>query len=119
MSQVFRGRTLNEAQRAASVALGRDAVILTTRKVRLPGVAGMFGGSEFEIAAAPAPAPEPMEIDLPRKTGPFAAAAYLAEAAPRPLTDVTKLRAELRGEIRALKSAVCRPQAPDVASQLA
>jgi len=45
MSQVFRGRTLNDAQRAASAALGRDAVILTTRKVRLPGVAGVFGGS--------------------------------------------------------------------------
>ena len=44
--QVFRGRTLTEARRAAVQALGGGAVLLTTREVRSPGLAGLLGTRE-------------------------------------------------------------------------
>jgi flagellar biosynthesis protein FlhF len=121
MPQVFRGRTMQEAQRAASVALGRDAVILTSRKVRRVGMAGLFGAAEFEVAAVP-PAPA-TAIEAPRGSKLFAAAAYKNDEpeARTPTSDVAKLRNELRGEIRALKSAIAKPipNGPDVAAELA
>jgi flagellar biosynthesis GTPase FlhF len=43
MMQVFRGRNLVEARRAAERALGPDAVVLTTRKVPRRGFMGWFG----------------------------------------------------------------------------
>jgi flagellar biosynthesis GTPase FlhF len=49
--QVFRGRTLKEAQRAAFQRLGADAVVITTRSVRRDGLSGLFGGSDVEVAA--------------------------------------------------------------------
>ena len=54
--QIFRGRTLMEARRAAEQAFGGSAVLLTTREVRRPGLAGFLGTTEVEVVAA---APEP------------------------------------------------------------
>ena len=63
--QVFRGRTLTEARRAAVQALGGGAVLLTTREVRSPGLAGLLGNREVEIVAAP-PDPPPTPPPGPR-----------------------------------------------------
>jgi flagellar biosynthesis protein FlhF len=50
-TQVFRARTLEEARRAATAALGDDLVVVMTRKVRRAGIAGLLGSSEFELVA--------------------------------------------------------------------
>jgi flagellar biosynthesis protein FlhF len=122
-TRVFRGRSLLDARRAATAALGEDAVVLTSREVRRSGIFGLLGGTEVEIAAARVPTHEP--IKLPSR-GPFAASAYLTE--PRipaaPMDHVSKasvvnaLRADLRSEMRAVKLALSRPPA-DQKSQVA
>ncbi len=123
--QVFRGRTLTEARRAAVQALGGGAVLLTTREVRLPGLAGLFGSTEVEVVAT-APTPSTPPATPSRRANPlFALSAYNpAEQPPSepPPThasasssasssaaagpSVAALRNELRSELRALKAAV-------------
>ncbi len=116
-AQVFRGRTVADARRAAVAKLGTDAVVLTTRPVRRGGVAGWLGGSEVEIAAI---MPEP-ENELPSVESdvPFARAAYAEKAAPVS-NDVAALRAELKGDIRALRNIMAKAEdMPQVASEIA
>ena len=56
--QLFRGRTVIEAHRAALQQLGPEAVVLTTRSVSRSGLRGWFGGSDVELAATlPKPIP--------------------------------------------------------------
>jgi flagellar biosynthesis protein FlhF len=112
-TRVFRGRSLLDARRAATAALGDDAVVLTTRQVKRSGLFGLFGATEVEIAAAalpinPAPPPAPK--------GPFAAGAYATDASRMPAREsaskaavVNALRADLRSEMRAVKLAMTRP----------
>lgn len=50
-SQIFRGKTIAEAKRAAEAALGAGAVVLTTRRIPRPGILGFFGSSLIEVAA--------------------------------------------------------------------
>jgi flagellar biosynthesis protein FlhF len=108
-SRVFRGRTLFDARKSAQESLGKAPVVLTTRSVRRPGLAGLFGGADVEIAAAVAPTEEPSPA---RRRGPFALSAY-SEPESAPARDsLTELRAELRGEIRAVRVALGRPAAP-------
>ena len=94
---VFRGKTIDDAQHAARRALGDDAVILTTRRVRGGGLRGLFGGVDVEVAATvPPKLPKPQAAPpLPR--GPFATSAY-ADEPPRPRHGdaVTSLRQEIR-----------------------
>src|ERR1700722_2202245 len=102
-TQVFRGRTLNDARKAASVVLGKDAVVLSARQVRRPGIAGLFRGPEVEIAAASAPPPETLPA---RYRGPFASGVYAPEERREEKRDpLSALRAELRAEIRAVRIA--------------
>jgi flagellar biosynthesis protein FlhF len=108
-TQVFRGKTLSDARERAFQALGKGAVILTTRDVKR----GMFGGRDVEIAAAA------MGSDLPAPASmrPFASGAY-GEASsrrgskPEERDMVAALRAEVRCEIRALKFAVAKTPPP-------
>lgn len=114
--QIFRGRTLLEARRAAEQTLGGGAVLLTTREVRSPGLAGLLGTREVEIVAAP---PDPPPTPPPPAHRPtqnlFARGAYDTPASPpaptsSPAPAVNALRAELRAELRAIKGAMTRPE---------
>src|SRR5580692_9548300 len=112
-TQVFRGRTLDDARKAASEVLGKDAVVLTTRHVRRPGITGLLGGMDCEIAAAVLDPPPPPAASLP-KSGPFASSAYVEPKQPASRDPLSALRAELRAEIRAVKASQTRPSAsPD------
>jgi len=110
--QIFRGRTVSEARRAAVARMGAGAVVVTTRTVKKPGVAGWFAGSEVEIAATAdgdadgSPAESGERTDR-TKVVPFARGVYEVPAATR-TPDVSALRAELKGDIRALKTMLAR-----------
>ena len=125
--QVFRGRTLTEARRAAFEALGGGAVLLTTREVRKPGFAGFLGSKEIEVVAeaptrvvTPPASPAVHPTPVPRRPeGIFALGAYRPSTAPTdaaatsataPAASVATLRTELRTELRALKAAVTQPE---------
>jgi flagellar biosynthesis protein FlhF len=121
--QIFRGRTLMEARRAAEQSLGGGAVLLTTREVRRPGLAGILGTREFEVVAAPPEAPPPPPA--PRLAqGLFARGVYADTPEPHdppPSPSVQTLRTELRAELRAIKGAMARPErvAPEILTELA
>jgi flagellar biosynthesis protein FlhF len=118
-AQVFRGKTVAEAHRAACAKLGLDAVVLTTRPVRKGGIAGLFGASDIEIAAI---VPEPEETPAPalQKDIRFARGVYAMPAAEKPANEVAALRAELKGDIRALRHALAKnEEMPQVASEIA
>ena len=136
MTQVFRGRTLADARSAAEIALGNDAVLLTTRKVPRRGVGGWLGQVDIEVSAASAAAIFPPSSDAPRSastrksvppssrpparksSGPFSTAVYratdelntddAASAAAAAPPDATPSRdlAALRAEIRAVQVAI-------------
>jgi len=108
-TQVFRGRTIDDARKAATDALGKDAVVLSTRSRRRSGIAGLFGEMDCEIAAAVVGAPTPV-LPPPPARGPFAASVYAGgpERVP-PRDPVAQLRAELRAELRAVKVSHERP----------
>jgi flagellar biosynthesis protein FlhF len=97
---------LAEARRAAQNKLGADAVVLTTRTIKRGGVGGLFAGAEYEVAALPPSADPPSR----KAVTAFAAAAYNGHAAPAAIQtgDVSALRAELKGDIRALKAMLAK-----------
>src|SRR5580700_3435605 len=101
--QVFRGRTLKDAQRAAVQLLGSDAVVITTRTVSKSGVSGWLGGSEVEIAAMSPARDEQAAERAAGSAARFAPGVY-SNASPRGRTsELTALRAELKGDMRAIK----------------
>jgi flagellar biosynthesis protein FlhF len=105
--QVFRGRTLKEAQRAAMQRLGPEAIIITTRTVPRTGISGLLGGADVEIAAM-APAREEAgqgPASLPPR---FAPGAYASPAAKPGAPDLGALRAELKSDIRTIKQMIAR-----------
>lgn len=122
-TQVFRARTLLEARQQAVQALGHGAIILTTREVKRAGFGGMFGGVDFEVAAAVVGAGDSAQ---PRPSQrPFAPSAYApAPDRPRATTEerqlLAALRAEVHGEMRAMKLALARNATPsaDLAAEL-
>ncbi len=111
--QVFRGRTLKEAQRAAMQKLGPEAIVVTTRTVPRPGISGLLGGSEVEIAAM---APVREESGRGASSAPprFAPGAYANPAAKPVAPDIGALRAELKGDIRTLKQMIARADGSSV-----
>jgi flagellar biosynthesis protein FlhF len=118
-AQVFRGKTVAEAHRAARAKLGLDAVVLTTRPVRKSGIAGLFGASDIEIAAI---VPEPEESPEPtlQRDVRFARGVYAMPVAEKPANELAALRAELKGDIRALRHALAKnEEMPQVASEIA
>lgn len=111
--QVFRGRTLKEAQRAAMQKLGPEAIVVTTRTVPRTGISGLLGGSEIEIAAM---APVREEGGRGASSAPprFAPGAYASPAAKPVAPDIGALRAELKGDIRTLKQMIARADGSSV-----
>ncbi len=111
MLQTFRGRTLEEARRAAQAAFGPDAVILTTREVPRAGIAGLFGGAEVEIAAAPAEREREREREPPPRARPvFTDAAYAMNDRLHE-GDLSTLRTEVRQELRSIQGVMARSSA--------
>ncbi len=115
-TRVFRAPSLLDARQAATQALGSNAVILTTREVKRPGLLGFFGATEIEVAAASAPPPPTQPAPQLSARSSFAAAAYATDdrsgwsgdAASRAAV-VNALRRSDRSEIRAVKLALGRP----------
>jgi flagellar biosynthesis protein FlhF len=116
-AQVFRGRTLADARRAVFDKLGPEAVVLTTRAVRRNGLGGVLGGSDVEIAAlATEPAPAPRTA----AEVPFAKGVYVEPPRAAVKDDVAALRAELKGDIRALKTMLTKDNEwPQVVEEIA
>jgi flagellar biosynthesis protein FlhF len=116
---MFRGRTVADARRAAFEKLGPDAVVLVTRTVRRPGIGGLLGGSDVEIAAlVQEPAAYPSPVKAPDV--PFARGVYLDPPKAPPPGDVSALRAELKGDIRSLKTMLAKSdELPQVAAEIA
>ncbi len=110
-TKVFRGKTINEARRTALATLGKEPVVLTTRSVRRSGLAGLFGGSDVEIAATVAgdEASATSRAASVHAKGPFAQSAYADPKKATPEDALGSLRSELRAEIRAMKVAMGRP----------
>jgi flagellar biosynthesis protein FlhF len=93
--------------------LGPDAVVITTRPVTGTGLRGWFGASDIEIAAVlptSTGAHERMNAQstLQSKAGRFAPGVYARSASLRPPSDVAALRAELKCDIRALKTMISK-----------
>lgn len=105
MLQTFRGRTLDDARKAAQAAFGPDAVILTTRSVRRTGFGGFFGAADVEISAAP-PEREPSPPQ-PKPRAVFTEAAYGAAPAGGN-NDLSTLRSEVRQELRSIQGVMAR-----------
>jgi flagellar biosynthesis protein FlhF len=105
--QLFRGRTLKEAQRAAMQKLGPDAMIISTRTVPRTGLSGLFGGSEVEVGAV-APARDEAARGPSSSPPRFAPGAYASPALKAPAPDLSALRAELKGDIRTIKQMIAR-----------
>jgi flagellar biosynthesis protein FlhF len=118
--QVFRGRTVIEAHRAALEQLGPEAVVLTTRSVARSGVRGWFGASDIELAAT-LPQPSSDTTPAPSLAARFAPGVYATVAAARSTTaDVAALRAELKSDIRSLKTMIARTaDSGDLAAEIA
>lgn len=122
--QVFRGRTLASARQAAEQVFGSGAVLLTTREVRRPGLAGMLGTTEIEVVAAAAEPEAPPPVSSPPPSRPstqlFAQEAYAPERRPD-VAALSTLRNELRSELRSLKASSLQPDraAPDLLAELA
>jgi len=118
--QLFRGRNVVEAHRAALEQLGPEAVVLTTRSVSRPGIGGWFGASDIELAATlPQPARGAASTGEPH--GLFAPGAYeAATASPKSASDVAALRAELKGDLRSLKTMLAKSgDSGDLAAEIA
>jgi flagellar biosynthesis protein FlhF len=124
-TQVFRARTLVEARQQATQVLGKGAVILTTREVKRAGIGGILGGTDVEVAAAVlGPATEMHARLSPRPFSPSAYAPAPEAARPKATMEereiLSSLRAEVHGEMRAMKLALARNTAPhaDLAVEL-
>lgn len=117
MTHTFRGKTLFDAKRNAFRELGEDAVIVTTRNVPKSGLARLFGGVEVEVSAMAGGKdlePTITAMHAPRPQGPFAAPVYEKDPLKNPANDaIAGLRAELRGEIRAMKGALSKSSSND------
>lgn len=106
-TQTFRGRTLTEARSFATEALGKEAVVLMTRRVPRRGLPGLLGLSDIEVSATLPESPEP------KKGRPLPFAREVYEPAPKrsdgPPSEVTSLRSELRAEMRSVRAQLARP----------
>ncbi len=64
--RIFSALTMQEAMNQVKNALGRDAIILHTRKFRKGGIGGFFGHEMIEVMAAVDNAPPPPKPPVPR-----------------------------------------------------
>jgi flagellar biosynthesis protein FlhF len=118
-AQVFRGRTAIEAHRAALEQLGPEAIVLTTRSVTRTGVGGWFGASDIEIAAT-LPERSAIPVRSAVSEARFAPGAYANSMSRESKSEVAALRAELKGDIRSLKTMLVKSgDSADLASEIA
>ena len=96
--RTFRGRTVDEARRAAVAALGEDAVVVSARRVPRLGLGGFLGGVDVELAVAPQEA-------AGRPDAPAADGGESTAAPTRLRDDAGDLRTEIQREIRELRGA--------------
>ena len=96
--QTFRGRTIEEARSSAEQALGKEYVVLSSRRIEKSKLFGLSHSSEFELTAAPKTNLMP---DQPTRANPFAAAR--AGALPES-GELQAIRSELRNEVRSLRN---------------
>ncbi len=110
MSQMtFRGRTLEEACKAAEQTLGAGYVVLATKRTQKTALFGLLTSPEFEVTAAAkekhAPQPKPHV---------FADSARFTMQRER--DDIDGLRTEVRNEVRTLRALFARNAADERAS---
>lgn len=99
-TQVFRGRSMEEAKNAANSALGGAAEVLASRRVRKSGIFGFMAGTEFEVTAS---APTVITPTRPL-TSPFTEAVRRSDVP----SDVESIRTEVRNEVRGLRALLAR-----------
>jgi flagellar biosynthesis protein FlhF len=109
MSQMtFRGRTLEDACKAAEVALGAGYVVLATKRTQKSALFGLLSSPEFEVTATAkeknAPAPRPHVF------------ADSARFVKNDRDDIDGLRTEVRNEVRTLRALFTRNAADERAS---
>lgn len=109
--QTFRGRSIEEAKSSAERALGKDYVVLSSRRVEKSKLFGLTQSSEFEVTAAPKTNLHPE----PSRTNPFAAAR--GEVAVENTHELQAIRSELRNEVRSLRNLFNRQQPEDRGSK--
>jgi len=102
----YRGRTLEAATRAAHEALGEAAQIVATRKIALRSSLPFLASFEFEVTAEPAEAHQAR----PDARHTFAAAVRLPGDSE---VQVSAIRSEVRGEIRALRAMLAQRMTDD------
>jgi flagellar biosynthesis protein FlhF len=66
--RIFSALTIQEAMNQVKETLGRDAIILHTRKFRKGGIGGFFGREIVEVMAAVDSEPTPTILPSPKKT---------------------------------------------------
>jgi flagellar biosynthesis GTPase FlhF len=107
--QTFRGPTLDVAKRSAEDALGKDYVVLSTKRLEKPTLFGFGRSLEFEITAAPkSNLLSPKDV---RPSHPFSAVARLGGEPNN--AEMDAIRSEVRNEVRALRSLFVRSQPED------
>jgi flagellar biosynthesis protein FlhF len=108
--QTFRGPTLDLAKRSAEHALGKDYVVLSTKRLEKPTLFGFGRSLEFEITAAPKTnilGPK----DARSPAHPFPAVARFGGDPNN--AEMDAIRSEVRNEVRALRSLFVRTQPED------
>ncbi len=101
--QTFRGRSIEEAKSSAERVLGRDYVVLSSRRVEKSKLFGLSQSHEYEVTAAPK-----TNLDQPSRTNPFAAARR--DVAMESGNELQAIRSELRNEVRSLRNLFNRAQ---------
>lgn len=100
--KTFRGRTLEEARKAADKELGNDYVIVATRKLSKPALFGLISSEEFEVTVTEKTKPEPK----PAVEHPFSAMVRLT--GQKQVDDVESIRTDVRNEVRTLRALFAR-----------
>lgn len=107
--QTFRGPTLDVAKRSAELALGKDYVVLSTKRLEKPTLFGFGRSLEFEITAAPK-----SNLLAPREARPAHPFSAVARLGGEPNNaEMDAIRSEVRNEVRALRSLFVRSQPED------
>lgn len=120
--KTFRGRTMEMARKAAESEMGKDCVVVATRKVEKPTMLGFFTSAEFEISVETAPAaaatsPGHRLLKPTTPANPFALEARVVrvEGAAQ---DMQSLREDVRNELRTLRALFTRPSHVDSADSM-
>lgn len=95
-TQMFRGRTIEEARAKAEQTLGADAVIVHARRIRPTGLFGFLGADEIELTMTPKAKPHGIETRPPFALG--------REEPDR--IDFAAMRSDMQREVRSLRGLI-------------